>query len=171
MKFTNVIKNTAAILIAALPAHALAQQTGTYNGTSADGSAIQIVVGTDSSNGDFEVTGASIGFQALCKSTNTVFDSGWGFGQSTDIINGQAPLLLDFAYAYISSPVMTFHGTTTVTGRIETLTPMLIPPSPPTKAEFCKSKSQSFTATWSSPNHAPTVPEGAAAVSYGVAKQ
>jgi hypothetical protein len=123
-----------------------AQQAGTYTGTSADGQTVSFTVGTDSDN-DLAVTGASIGFQAPCKGgTMPTLYSGWGFGTDAVISAHKANMVAADPYFYITADLK-FSGST-VSGSITTRTPDLDPGNtPPTKADFCESPKQAYSAT------------------------
>ncbi len=56
---------------------ALAQQAGTYSGTSADNNTISMTV--TESGGVFTVTSASVGFVADCNVPGNTVTEGWGF--------------------------------------------------------------------------------------------
>jgi hypothetical protein len=133
-----------------------AQQAGTYSGTSADGSNVSFTVGTDSNN-DLAVTGASINFTAPCKggTTPTVY-SGWGFGTDAVITKNKASMVASDNFFYITADLK-FSGST-VTGTVTTRVPDLDPGStPPTKADFCESPKQAFSATLNGTG--PSVPD------------
>jgi hypothetical protein len=132
-----------------LSAAALAAPTaGTYTGTSADGQGISLTVGTDG-NGDLAITSASISIQATCMPGGTTAYTGWGYGQDAVIAKNKFSYVESFDYLY--EPVKgTFSGDT-ITGTISSDVPgfAAVTKGAPTKSVFCKSLTQSFTATLS----------------------
>ena len=168
MKIIHMLGSAAAILAVAVPMNAWAQQVGTYNGTTADGNSVSFTVGVDPSNGDFEITGATIFFTATCQVTGDMVNTGWGFGMGQDIVGGTAPFQSGDEYFDIYSPAnIVFHGTQTVTGHLVSRTAVFRSGTPPTQAEFCISPSQAFTATFSTTDRASPLPVGSTAVYHG----
>jgi hypothetical protein len=133
-----------ALLAAALATPAAAQTAGTYNGTSADGSGLSFVVGTDSGTGKPAVTNATIFFTAPCKGSSYVLGTGWGFGLTADINKGKVKYTAIDNYFVISFDLV-FSGDT-ATGTIKSISPTLTPVSAkPKKALICTSPTQSLS--------------------------
>jgi len=133
-----------ALLATTLATPAAAQVAGTYSGTSADGSGLTFVVGTDSGNGNPAVTNATIFFSAPCKKSSYVLNTGWGFGLTADIVHHKVKYTAIDNYFVISFS-LDFSGDT-ATGTITSISPTLSPVSAkPKKALICESPSQSLS--------------------------
>jgi hypothetical protein len=138
----------AAMLAAALATPAAAQVAGTYNGTSADGSGLQFVVGTDSSNGELAVTSATVFFTAPCKKSTYVLNTGWGFGLTADITKGKVTYTVPDNYFVITFSLDFSKDGQSATGTILSVSPTLAPVSDkPKTALICTSPKQSLSVT------------------------
>ncbi len=134
----------------ALSHAASAQQAGFYQGTSADGSNIQFTIGTDSATGNLQVTAVGISLADACNPGAFAYNTAWGLGgDGTDLTGNKGTFTSSFGYLYVNA-TLTFVGTT-VKGTVENATPTLVATSSgtgePTKAAYCKSKRQTYTAT------------------------
>jgi opacity protein-like surface antigen len=129
-------------------------QSGTYSGTSADGSGISFVVATDANTGFQEIVSAGIGFSAPCKNSTYVLDTGWGFGASDDI-DADNKVTISATDNYFTFEVkLTFsHNGLKATGTITSYSPTLEPVgTKPKKALFCESPEQTLTLAYESPD-------------------
>jgi hypothetical protein len=151
------MKRTALIAAAALAVGftgtARAQQVGEYDGQTADGNPVAIVVGNDSGTGNLEVTAAEFDFVITCKKSGDQLGWGWyiGFADGADIIGGDFSYALAYSYAYLPFS-MTFKGKNSVKGEVALREPQFNPANgytlPPNKTQDCVSD-QPFTATFS----------------------
>jgi hypothetical protein len=143
----------AAALAVALTGTARAQQAGEYDGQTADGNPVAIVVGNDSGTGNFEVTVAEFDFVIACKKSGDQLGSGWyiGFPDGYDILDGDFSYAIAYSDAYLPFS-MHFKGKKSVKGEVALTEPMFNPVSgyntPPKKTQTCSSD-QPFTATFS----------------------
>ena len=141
---------------------ALAQEAGSYAGTSADNNTISLTV-TETS-GVFTVTSMSVGFTANCALQGNSVNEGWGFFLGQDLTNGAADFASHNDYYYISGSLH-FSGSHTIKGMITSLTATFIPGStPPIKSQFCKSPKQAFTLTKQPAPELPPIAPGTAVV-------
>jgi len=142
-----------ALLAAALATPAAAQVAGVYAGTSTDGVGIQFTVSTDSNNGDLALTSAGIGFSAPCKHSTYVFNSGWGFGLTADIVNKKVSYVaIDNYFVFTFNLTFSSDGQS-ATGEITSVAPTLTPVSnKPKKALICESPKQGMTLTLQPPS-------------------
>ena len=158
-KFKYSMLGLTALVFGAIGAQA--QVAGNYAGTTADGSNITFTVDTDSNTGKLEIAGFGLNANEAC-SGNTTLSTDWGFFMGQDITNGTASLLYPNGfydqYLYITGSV-TFTGQT-ASGTVASVYPALKAklkkgqPTMPTAALFCKSLSQSFTASYIGPANA-----------------
>ena len=145
---------------------ALAQQVGTYTGTTQDGSAVTIIVATDPNTSKLEVKSFSFGVDMLCqKSMETLSDVGIGLGDGFDIAG-------DGTFSYATSGFfdidlvtsMTFKGTKSVKGKVGANLAAFVPAIGHTKltskVQPCVSATQPFTATFSGADVSRTLPAG-----------
>jgi hypothetical protein len=143
-----------------------AQKAGTYTGKAADGSPISFTVGTDG-YGKLAVTGATFTFTAKCNGvTPSSFSATWGFsGFDAEIKNQKAGVTFQKGGGYYVYGGMSFDfATSPVSGTTLSRTAILVTSTTaPSKAEFCYSAVQAFTATLSpSATAEPALPTGAA---------
>jgi hypothetical protein len=141
-----------ALLAAALATPAAAQVAGVYTGTAADGSGITFTVSTDPNNNDLALTSAGIGFSAPCKNSTYVFNNGWGFGLTADIVNRKVTYqAIDNYFVFDFSLTFASDGQT-ATGTITSYSPTLTAlTDKPTKALFCVSPKQTLSLTLQPP--------------------
>jgi hypothetical protein len=139
--FTALPIAIAALMVAGV-GPAAAQVAGVYSGTSMDGNGITLDVSTDTGTGLLAVTGASIGFSALCSDGSTL-NSGWGYGLTQDILNRKVKNTTAGYYFTITFDVTFSRDGQSATGTISTVSPTLSPVgAKPKKALFCTSASQ-----------------------------
>jgi hypothetical protein len=136
--------------VGVVPTAAAAQMVGTYTGTSADGQNISITIGTDSSTGLLQVQGWNYGIASTCTG-GTTFNTGWGFGPDgtgTDLNGATGTYKNSFSYVYVTSTFRFVRNE--IIGTLASYTPTFAPVASgrPTKAIFCTSKNQKFTATF-----------------------
>lgn len=151
-----------AALAAAFATPAAAQIAGTYTGTSADGQAVTVYVGTDPYTSQTAIIGAGIYFVAHCKgNTGTVLTSGIGYDPNEDLVGNQVTVNFDTSNI-ASTFTLTFNdSTSSATGFIETAAPDLYPSGiKPKKALFCVSKKQSVNLTYQGPARVPPMAPG-----------
>ena len=152
----------AAFYVLASGTAALAQQAGTYQGTSADGEPVTFIVGTDYNTGKLAVLGATVAFYAPCKGTNNPVETTWGFGFTHDIDDGKASFSYTDQYYFYITANFVFNGTS-VTGSIASRTASLVPGNPtPSKSTFCMSPKQAFSASFAYGAKVQPLPAGAA---------
>jgi len=139
----------AAIVAAVLATPAVAQQVGTYTGTSADGSSLTFVVGTDPNNGYYQLTSAGIGFSAPCRNHAYVLNSAWGLGLAQDIIDRKTGKFSQTDNYFTFNITLEFSKDgLSATGTIVTFSPTLDPVgAEPKKALFCESPKQTLSLT------------------------
>lgn len=161
------------VLIAAVGtiSPALAQQVGTYTGTTQDGSAVTVIVATDPETSKLEVKTISFDVDMLCQKTmETLTDVGIGLGDGRDIAD-------DGTFSYASSGFfdidlvtsMTFKGTKNLKGKVGANLAAFVPAIGHTKltskVQPCVSASQPFTATFSGADVSRALPAGTVSVS------
>jgi hypothetical protein len=133
-----------------------AQKVGEYDGTTADGSSVEIKVAKDPNNSKLEVTVVGFGLSLDCaKSGETLNDIGIGLGDGYDIVNGK------FTYASANFfdvdlvTAMTFHGKNTVKGTVggglSAYNPAYGHDTLIKDVQNCSSPKQSFIATFAGP--------------------
>jgi hypothetical protein len=138
----------AALIAAAIATPAAAQVPGTYSGTTADGSGLSFVVGTDPNTGSLAVTSASIFFSAPCRGSTYVLNTGWGFGLADDIANGKVTISQVDNYFHFAITLDFSSDGQSATGKITSTSPTLYPVSTrPTKALICTSPKQALNLT------------------------
>jgi len=139
-----------AALAAAFATPALAQSVpqGNYAGTSADGNSVSLTVATDG-NGVNAVTGALVWYTANCKGGSVVTNTGWGYGFDAPISGKDAAKNTTGTNNFTIALKMTFDpATSSVSGTVSTIVAVLSPVGPkPKKALYCKSPTQTFSAT------------------------
>ena len=152
----------AAIIAFALatPAAAVDVALGTYNGTSADGNSLSIVVAADPKDGDPELTYLGLNLTAPCKPTDLDYtlQTGWGFDASIDIPkSGRIKISTPFSYITVEANLV-FAADGSVSGTITSYEPVLYPVGPkPTRALFCTSPEQTLSLTLESADTVPAV--------------
>jgi hypothetical protein len=130
---------------------AAAQVAGVYSGTSLDGDGVSFTVATDTGTGKLAVTGAGIGFSALCSRGGTL-NTGWGYGLTQDITNRRVSNTTSGPYFTIIFSLLFSADGQSATGRVSTVSPTLDPVgAKPTRALFCRSKSQTLSVTLQPP--------------------
>jgi hypothetical protein len=136
-----------------------AQKAGTYYGTSADGQFLDFTVGTDTNTNSLAVLGAGINFDAVCSGGNPNMQSSWGLGFTQDIVARKATVLFSGQDIYVTANLVFSSNGNTVTGNITTRSVAFAPSTgAPTKAEYCISPRQAFTATLSTTTVAAPAP-------------
>ncbi|MGD0864132.1 MAG: hypothetical protein ABSA49_01110 [Rhizomicrobium sp.] len=149
MKHSLTIAGTLFFAIAASTS-AEAQQVGTYTGTSADGQYLDFTVGTDPNTNSLAVLEAGINFDAVCKGGYPNLLQSWGLGFTQDITDRKAAIVFPGQDIYVTANLVFSGNGNTVTGTITTRVVAFAPSTAaPTKAEFCESAKQAFTATYS----------------------
>jgi hypothetical protein len=148
------------------PASASAQQVGTYVGTTADKNYIAIYVGKGTQAGKFEITALSLNFTATCANNGNKVSENWYSGLSQGIVGGKASLVATVDDSVYITASLVFSGKTTVKGTVRSIAAAFVQgKTPPVAAEFCVSKSQSFSATFQA-NPQATAPSSQGAVFY-----
>ena len=136
----------------AFGAHAAhAQTAGNYTGTIADGSTMSFTVGNDANN-VLAVTSFGFSFTDTCHPGSSTLASGWGLAADAPITAGKATYKDKFAYLNLLV-TFTFSGST-ATGTIANQAPTFAPyhGAKPTKAVFCSSPTQTFSASIPAPS-------------------
>ena len=141
-------------VVGLLPVAASAQKVGTYTGTSADGQSISITIGTDSNTGLLQVQGWNYGIASAC-SGGTTFNTAWGLGTDgtgNDLDGATGTYKNAYIYVYVTSTFRFVRNE--IIGTLASYTPTFAPVASgrPTKAIFCTSKNQKFTATFVEPS-------------------
>jgi hypothetical protein len=133
---------------------ALAQQFGTYQGTTSQGNAISISIGNDGSGG-FVYTGNGVGWSMTCKTGDTK-NANWGIGASQPFTGKKVTAYVKFDILY-EKLTMTFNGAgDVVSGTFTGGEPAYVDVQTSTKkVESCLSEVQTYTATYV-PGSAPT---------------
>lgn len=148
---TIFIAYGAAVIAAALatPAMSTPPVSGTYAGTSSDGSPVSFVVGTDTNTGEQAVTAVNIFFTAPCKGNSYVLNTGWSFGLVADIARtGKVYIGEDTNYLRTDISLVFDSETQSATGTILSTSPTLNPVGPkPTRALICTSQKQELSVT------------------------
>jgi hypothetical protein len=140
----------ACTLLCAIGTVADAQKAGTYTGTSADGQYLDFTVGTDTNTNTLAVLGMGVNFDAACSGGNPDLQQSWGLGFTQDIASRKAAILFGAQDIYVTANLAFSANGDTVTGTITSRTVSFAPSTAaPTKAEFCISAKQAFTATLS----------------------
>ena len=129
--------------IAASPASA--QKAGHYSGTTTDGSNIQFDVAYDSGSSTYSITGASIGFTAICRGpSGETLNTGWGFGLSQPIASGKA--IFTAVNDYYNFAIAVYFAGNNMHGNVTARSPKLSSSTtPPSQALFCLSPQKSYT--------------------------
>ncbi len=136
-----------------------AQKAGTYYGTSANGQFLDFTVGTDTNTNSLAVMGAGINFDAVCSGGNPNMQSSWGLGFTQDIAARKAAVVFGGQDIYVTANLVFSSNGDTVTGNITTRSVAFAPSTgAPTKAEYCISPRQAFTATLSTTTAKPPAP-------------
>jgi hypothetical protein len=144
-----------AAVAATVASSAQAQKSGTYTGTTQDGSTVSITVAQDPNNTNLEVKVISFGIGMLCqKSKETLNDIGIGLGDGSDIVDKK------FSYASANFfeidlvTSMMFRGDN-VKGNVGANLSAFNPASGHTtlikNVQACVSPKQPFTATFTGP--------------------
>ena len=141
----------AALLSTALGARA--QQIGQYTGITDDGSSVTINVAQDPGNSNLEVTLVSFGLSLPCsKSGETLHDIGIGLNNGADIVGGKFSYSSANFFDIDLVTSMTFHGQTTVKGKVGANLAAFNPAAGHDKltksVQVCVSPVQNFTATF-----------------------
>jgi len=127
-----------------------AQKAGTYFGTSADGQFLNFTVGTDPITSNLAVLEAGINFDATCSGGNPNMQQSWGLGFTQDIASRKAAVLFAGQDIYVTANLIFAANGNTVSGTITTRSVAFAPSTTaPTKAEYCISPKQAFSATLS----------------------
>ena len=127
-----------------------AQKAGTYFGTSADGQFLNFTVGTDPITNNLAVLEAGINFDATCSGGNPNMQQSWGLGFTQDIASRKAAIVFGGQDIYVAANLVFTANGNTVAGTITTRSVAFAPSTAaPTKAEYCISPKQAFTATLS----------------------
>jgi hypothetical protein len=141
---------------------ALAQQAGSYSGTSADNSNISLTV--TESGGVFTIGTMNVGFVAACNVPGNSVSESWGFYLGQQLVNGAADFVSHNDYYYTFGKLH-FSGNHVIKGVITTVTATFVPGNtPPIKSQFCKSPNQAFTLTKQPAAELPPIAPGAAVV-------
>jgi len=149
-----------ALVCAAAPA--VAQQVGTYAGTTKDGNFVSF--GVDKQGGNFVLTNADVTFTAACKHPDGTTNEGWGFFVGQNISGKKVSFVSNDDYYYISAN-LTFTSDKKIKGDIESRTAVFVPgATPPNASHFCISKKQSLTATFQAAGAVQGIPAGGAIV-------
>jgi hypothetical protein len=136
----------ASAALATLATPAVAQQAGSYAGTSADGSYVSLTV--TESGGVFTITGMNVNMLAACKHTGNTANEGWGFYVGTQVVDHFANFVSGNDYYYTTGNI-TWPSKNKAVGRIESWTATFTSSArPPTDSQFCISKDQKFTLTF-----------------------
>jgi hypothetical protein len=140
---------TAAALVAAIASPAAAQQVGNYSGTTSDGSGVTFTVGIDPGNSSLAITGASVGFTAICPTGVPNLSTGWGYGLLQDIVANKVTNTTSNNYFYITFNLTFSANGQTASGGVIADSPTLFPlGAKPTKAALCRSARKTMTVTF-----------------------
>lgn len=151
MKYLGIVGLFAGAL--AIGSNASAQQAGEYDGQTADGLPVQIIVAVDQSTGKFEIQGVGFNFTLLCQKSGDHLGESWGVfpAAGADIIKGKFSDAVTNQDDYLPFS-MTFKGKKSVSGDValtETdFNPAIHYNTPPKKEQYCSSD-EKFTATFS----------------------
>lgn len=132
-----------------------AQQVGEYDGQTADGLPLQILVAQDPNNGNLEVSAVAFNYTLRCKKSGDQKGEGWAIylADGGDIVKGKFAYALTYNNDYLPFS-MKFKGKTSVSGETALTEPSFNPAVgyklPPKKMQLCASD-QPFTATFSGP--------------------
>jgi hypothetical protein len=145
------VTGLACAMLCTIVSSVAAQKAGTYYGMSADGQFLDFTVGTDTNTSSIAVLEAGINFDAACNGGYPDLLQSWGLGFTQDIANRKADFVFDGQDIYVNADMVFSKDGNTVTGTINTRVVGFAPSATaPTKAEFCQSARQAFTATFQS---------------------
>jgi hypothetical protein len=137
-------------LALAFAAHA--QQAGEYDGQTADGLPMQILVKKDPLSGKLEVSAVAFNYSLLCQKSGDTRGEGWAIylADGGDIVKGKFSYAIEYSNDYLPFS-MTFKGKDKVSGETALTEPNFNPAYgysvPPKKMQLCSSD-QPFTATF-----------------------
>jgi len=136
---------------------AAAQEAGTYSGLTADGNPISFSLGSDPNTGKLELTSLNVTFKAQCPATGTSITKGYyiGLATGTDVRKGKVSYVYSADPQVYISTAIDFPNKTTATGSTGSRIALLIPGTPPSKAQLCVSQRQAFQATFQTAGAAP----------------
>lgn len=143
---------------------ASAQVAGQYDGTSADGQSISITVAFDSGTGFYEVTGATVWYNAMCSGPGTGFfvNEGLGWGPGTEFSGGTGQMTFSGNEENILANLKFHSFSNTFTGNIDTRVGALIPngAARPNRVMKCESAFQPLTLSYTGPARVQPLPKG-----------
>ncbi len=136
---------------------AAAQEAGTYSGQTADGNPISFSLGSDPNTGKLELTSLNVTFKAQCAATGTSVTKGYyiGLATGTDVRKGKVSYVYSADPQIYISTAIDFPNKTTASGSTGSRIALLIPGSPPSKAQLCVSQRQAFQAAFQTAGPAP----------------
>lgn len=152
-KNLKLLAASASVLCLLPVAHALAQQTGSYSGRTADGNPISFDVAADA-QGQLVLTHVAVQFTAACAQSGTSVTQSWQFFFSAGlpIAHGHVKHIENNPQLYLLNGI-TFHGTR-ATGSTEARLPVLLPDKAPNAVQLCVSSKQAFEAAFQSADSA-----------------
>lgn len=145
----------------ALSFAANAQQVGEYDGQTADGLPMQILVAQDPNNGNLEVSAVAFNYDLRCHKSGDQKGEGWAIylADGGDIVKGKFAYALEYNNDYLPFSI-TFKGKKDASGETALTEPSFNPAVgynvPPKKMQLCSSD-QPFTASFKG---APTMQHG-----------
>ncbi len=103
---------------------------------------------TDAITSKPEITALGLGIVGSCTG-NTTIDTGVGVGASQDVVGKKAKVVFDGDQFYFTMSVAFDTAHDTASGTVTTYAAIFVPPASghPTKAAFCHTGAQTFTAT------------------------
>ena len=143
---------------------ASAQVAGTYAGTSADGQSISISVTFDSGTQLYEITGATVWYNARCTGLGTgiSINEGLGWNPGTELNPGANQMTFSGNEENIFANLGWHKSGNVFTGNIDTRVAGLVPngAARPNHVMYCESASQPLTLSYQGPVHFQPLPKG-----------